>query len=93
MAKYIFEAGKRLEDCVKRLDFNGNTYRIHYQRTADGLESVEQIFPCQVPNFHQLPERVRQALEQLHDGANEFVIARAVQTLTDYERGTTNEAH
>jgi len=91
MARYQFTTGKRLEDCVKRLDFNGSTYHIHYKRTANGLESVEQIFPCQVRNFSRLPERVQAALNELHEGANEFAIARAVGVLTQYEREATHE--
>lgn len=87
MAKYTFQAGKRPEDAVERLVFQGNTYQMHYRRLSPTkTESVEQCFFAQVPNFYQLPKKVQEALVKLSEDHGRFALAQAVQVLSDYER-------
>ena len=89
MARFTFETGKRPEDMVKRLDFNGKTYLMHFVRDigTGAIESVEMPFFYQVDAW-RMPNKIQKALHRLDGSSSVHDIAQAVHVLTEFE-----EAH
>jgi hypothetical protein len=86
MAKFTMTTGAQRHDLVYQLDFMGRSYPLHFRPTADGMISVEDSIFSRVPDYYNLPKKIRAAIHKCELPSSLCDINEAVQTLTQYER-------